>query len=66
VVDQLVERLLADGIALASVSSPGGSGNDPCFLGIVDTSGTPRIRSVIVRFQRVAGSDLPVDDLTFR
>jgi hypothetical protein len=53
------------GVALASVSSPGGTGNDPFFLGLVDTSGSPRIRSVIVRFQRVSGSDLTADNLTF-
>ncbi|HEU4400879.1 MAG TPA: hypothetical protein VFT43_02120, partial [Candidatus Polarisedimenticolia bacterium] len=53
------------GIALGSASSPGGTGNDPYFLGLVDTSATPRIRSVIVRFQRVSGSDLTVDDFTF-
>jgi hypothetical protein len=54
------------GIALASVSSPGGAGNDPYFLGLVDAGGgAPRILSVIVRFQRVSGSDLAIDDFTF-
>jgi hypothetical protein len=54
------------GTALGSAASPGGAGNDPYFLGIVDTSGTPRIRSVIVRFQRVSGSDLTIDGVTFK
>jgi hypothetical protein len=53
------------GTALGSISSPGGNGNDPWFLGLVDTSGTPRIRSIVVRFQRGSGFDLTIDDLTF-
>src|SRR2546428_9593766 len=53
------------GTALGIARSPGGTGNDPYFLGLVDTSGTPRIRSVIVRFQRVSGSDLTIDTFTF-
>jgi len=53
------------GTALGVARSPGGTGNDPYFLGLVDTSGTPRIRSVIVRFQRVSGSDLAIDTFTF-
>ena len=54
------------GIALGSAGSPGGAGNDPYFLGLVDTGSTPRIRSVVVRIQRVGGSDITLDDFTFR
>jgi hypothetical protein len=53
------------GTALGIARSPGGTGNDPYFVGLVDTSGTPRIRSVVVRFQRASGSDLTIDNFTF-
>jgi hypothetical protein len=53
------------GTALGSVSSPGGAGNDPYFLGLVDTGASARIRSVVIRFERNGNADLTIDDLTF-